>query len=315
MQKILHFECPVIVSHVNYQYVAHRSGLFEGFVCNSRGAANFWTVLNAHLKESAGGPYGGNLRWAAGGDLGPNPLDPPWFPAQMTEIYWTTLMKKSSHGLAIPWLAEVCMVLTHEDNPVVPPGHMRIVFELFRNITWTDGMPLTAEDVAFSFNYHRDGAELGNPCARGLETLTAAYANGMYQVIIEFSRKSYWNLETAGYTYIIPNHVFAELGLEGFKTWTQSTPNDFVPTAGPLIVKTYDKNSRIILERNTDYFRSTPKQLSVETTTYNAPENSTIFTYMPSVRLFSSIGAVSVVVIAVAAMCKGRPTKQKYVFD
>ena len=317
LQEILHYECPVIVCYVNCNNVAHRKDRFEGFVYNSEGAANFWTVSNVRLRESAGGPYGGTLRWATYGNLHPSPFTlRSSSSSEMASIYWTTLMRKSPTGHLVPWLAESYFVTTREDHSQVPQGHMRITINLFRNITWNDGERFTAEDVAFSLNYYRDGAELGNPLSAGLEYLTAAYANGPFQVVVEFSRKSYWNLETLGYSIIIPKHVFAELGLEGFETWTPAMSNQYVPTTGPLIVKSRRDDSTIVLERNTAYFKSEPRPLAPESQTdFTQPTNATIFTYMPSVKLASSIGTISLVVVVIAIMCKGRPTKQKYVFD
>ena len=82
----------------------------------------------------------------AGGDFGyPNPFrhqnrGPGFF---KMELIYDSLLEKDEKGL-IPWLAKEWSV--SEDGQTY-------TFTIVDNVTWHDGKPLTAEDVAFTVKY------------------------------------------------------------------------------------------------------------------------------------------------------------------
>ncbi|MHA1907474.1 MAG: ABC transporter substrate-binding protein [Candidatus Thorarchaeota archaeon] len=255
MQKIWIYECPQIICYENILLSAYRTDRFDGWV-NSPidGVPGSWTNYKVHLKEELGGPFGGTLRWS-------NPLDIETFnimvatsayAANILNMLYDSLMTPGPDGLDVNILAESYTIETHDDNPNVPDGYSRITFDIIQNATWSDGKPLTAEDVAFSMNYYRDSS--GNPVGANLNELTAAYAPTPYTVILEFGSESYWHLHVAGYKPILPKHIFEEIGLDGWNTWNPTPPDDPMVTSGPYNVSEYIAGEFTELTYNSNYF-------------------------------------------------------------
>ncbi|MFW9849111.1 MAG: ABC transporter substrate-binding protein, partial [Candidatus Thorarchaeota archaeon] len=195
MQRIWVYECPMVITYENVLLSAYRYDRFEGFVNDVHsGIPNWWTNYKVHLKDNQGGPFGGTFRWS-------NPLDVDSFNFMIssTKYIWNvlqmmydSLIRQGPDGIDIPWLAESYRIETHEDNPSIAQGHTRITFEMLQNATWSDGIPLTGEDVAFTLNFYRDG--IGNPYGADLGDMQAAYAPTTYSVVVEFESESYWHL-------------------------------------------------------------------------------------------------------------------------
>ena len=255
MQTILFEECPVIVCYEEVVHYAHRTDRFEDFVNDFKhGVSSWWTNYKAHLSDSQGGPFGGTLRWSVPADVDSfNLMVGSSFCAEKVflEMY-DSLIIGSPEGADIGWLAQSFSAETHQDNPDVPAGRTRFTSDLIHNASWTDGSPLTAEDVAFTLNYYRESP--GNRYGAGLEDLVAAYSPSTYRVIVEFSTESYWHLYSIGYKPIIPKHVFIEIGLGGWEDWSPSPPGEPMVTSGPFNVSVYSRNNFVELAHNPEYF-------------------------------------------------------------
>jgi peptide/nickel transport system substrate-binding protein len=206
------------------------------------------------LKDELGGPFGGTFRWS-------NPLDIDSFNTMVTSsaysmnilnMLYDSLITQDEEGEDVLWLAESYEAETNDDNPAVPEGYTRFTFDIIQNATWTDGTPLTAEDVAFSLNYFRDAP--GNPYGTDLTEMTAAYAPTTYRMVVEFSTESYWHLHTVGYKPIIPKHVFEDIGLESWNLWNPIPPDDEMVTSGPYNVSDYVAGEFTELTRYDNFF-------------------------------------------------------------
>jgi len=267
MQKILTYECPIIVCYVSSQISVYRTNMFTDFVNDfGDGIGSWWSYYKARLKNSEE-IHGGTLRVAGFGEppsfnfmVNPSPLG--W--DSLGEIY-DTLTRLGPDGDDLSWIAESYTIQTHLSNPEITDGFTRLTFNIVRNATWSDGVPLTALDVAFSLNYYRDCVD-DNPYAVGLQDLMAAYASGVYEVIVEFGTESYWHLHTVGLKPIIPYHIFFDIGIDGWNTWDPEPPDATLVGSGPFMYESYVPNDFIDLVRNPDYFRH-PVHVSDSTTT------------------------------------------------
>lgn len=263
MQKIWVHACPNIIAYENTLLSAYRTDKFEGYINDvSDGVPGWWTNYKVHLKDSLGGPFGGTFRWS-------NPLDLDSFNFMVSSSAYTanvlnqlydSLITQDYNGNDVPWLAESYEAETHDDNPAVPVGYTRFTFQLIQNATWTDGSPLTADDVAFSLNYFRDAP--GNPYGADLSEMTAAYAPTPYTVVVEFSTESFWHLHTCAYKPVIPKAVFQDIGLTGWNLWNPDPPNEAMITSGPFNVSDYVAGEFCELTYNPNYYfgldRTTP---------------------------------------------------------
>ncbi|MCK5238450.1 MAG: hypothetical protein KAR33_02810 [Candidatus Thorarchaeota archaeon] len=264
MQKIWVHECPEIVCYENILLSAYRTDRMEDFVNDVvEGIPGWWTNYLTHLKNGGVGIYGGVLRISTPLDIDTfNFMASTGYTQKINNELWDSLLRRSPLGNDMLWLAESFTAEVDDDNPNVPNGYTRFTFNLLQNATWTDGTPLTAEDVAFSLNYYRDAP--GNPLGIGLEEMTAAYAPSPYQVVVEMSTESYWHLHQIGYKPIIPKEVFQDIGLDGWNLWNPNPPGEEMITSGPYVVSAYVAGDLIELSRNEDYFRS-PESASTST--------------------------------------------------
>ncbi|MGY5875903.1 MAG: ABC transporter substrate-binding protein [Candidatus Thorarchaeota archaeon] len=276
MQKIWVYECPEIILYQNELISAYRTDRFEGFVNDHQdGVPDFWTYYRAHLKEST---FGGNLRVSRSTEVLLNfMVSVSCYCDRLTEEIWDNLIRRDSDGYELPWLVESYIVETHADNPVVPEGYTRFTFDLVHNATWTDGTPLTAEDVAYSLNYYRDSS--GNPYGHDLTEMTAAYAPTTYRVIIEFAAESYWHTETLISKPILPKHVFSEIGIDGWNMWNPNPPYEPMVTSGPFNVSERVPGEYTIISWNPNYYYSPDR---TETYTSTSPVTSSTISSISS---------------------------------
>ncbi|MGV9169957.1 MAG: ABC transporter substrate-binding protein, partial [Promethearchaeia archaeon] len=257
MQKILVYQSPMIIAYENFEISAYRTDRFEGFKNDvSGGVPGYWTNYKVHLKDSEGGPFGGTFTWS-------NPLDVDTFnfmtssstyTMNVLDMLYDRLIKRDWTGDNINWLITDYMAKTNADDPNVPAGHTRFTFNMVQNASWTDGEPLTAEDVAFSLNYYHDSP--GNPYGADLSEMTAAYAKTPYTLEVEFNTESYWHLHTIGYKPIIPKHIFVDIGLDGWNTWDPNPPAEEMVTSGPFYVSQHVAGEFVELSRNPSHFHS-----------------------------------------------------------
>ncbi len=290
MQKVLVYECPEIVCYENIILSAYRTDKFEGWVTESIGGTNgWWTRYKVHLQNQQGNPVGGTLRIS-------NSLDVDTFnflvsssryAMNVLSMLYDSLLKLGPEGNDVSWLAENYVIETNSDNPKVPEGHTRFTFDILQNATWSDGVPLDAEDIAFSLNYYRNIEN--STYSRGLEDMVAVYAMTPQSVVVEFDTESYWHLHTVGYLPIIPKHVFEEIGIEGWNLWNPDPLNEAIVTSGPFNVSDYVAGEYTELTRNPEYF------FAVNTSGFETTEEITNPSLSPFENIMGSIGRVSII--------------------
>jgi peptide/nickel transport system substrate-binding protein len=255
MQRIWVYECPYIICYENIQMIAYRNDRFEGHSQDVlAGASSFWTNQKIRLKASEGGPWGGTFRWSNGLDVDSFNfmVTTSGYSSNVLNELYDSLIVIDPDGNDMMWLAESYIGETHTDNPDVPEGFTRFTFDIIQNATWTDGHPLTAEDIAFSLNYFRDAP--GNQYGSDLTDMTAAYAPTTYSLVVEFGSESFWHLHNVAYKPVIPKHIFLDIGLDGWNTWSPRPPQEEMVTSGPFNVSDYVEGEFIEISRNPNFF-------------------------------------------------------------
>ncbi|MBI3899401.1 MAG: ABC transporter substrate-binding protein [Gammaproteobacteria bacterium] len=118
-------------------------------------------------------------------------------------------------------------------------GAKEWVFKIRKDVTFHNSKPLTAEDVAYSLNYHRQPEAT---TALLLESVVSIKVSAPYEVTISLA---------AGHTdfpYLLADYHLC-IGATG------STFTDGVGT-GAFILQEFDPGVRIVSRRNPDYFRA-----------------------------------------------------------
>ncbi|MDF1538760.1 MAG: ABC transporter substrate-binding protein [Candidatus Thorarchaeota archaeon] len=160
----------------------------------------------------------------------------------------------TEHGNYINWLADSYFIETHEDNPDVSDGNTRFTFDIVRHASWSDGKPISANDVSFTLNYYIQGD--GNPYGADLSEVTSVYAPNDYTVIVEFDSVSYWHLSTIATKPILPYHVIKSIDPDDWTTWDPNPPNTSMVTSGPYYVSEYVAGEYTELSANQYYFKN-----------------------------------------------------------
>ncbi|MDX9971352.1 MAG: peptide-binding protein [FCB group bacterium] len=160
-------------------------------------------------------------------------------------LIYESLLERDNATLQLgPGLAE-----SHE----ISPDHLTYTFKLRDGIKFSDGAPLTAEDVKFSFDKLMDpavdAADLRN------YFLTVDRCEVVDPLTVRFvCKEPYFKmLITLGEDLkIVPKHIF-ETG--DFNTH----PNNRKPIgSGPYVMDSWDTNRQIVLSRNENYWGKKP---------------------------------------------------------
>ena len=111
------------------------------------------------------------------------------------------------------------------------------------DVNFTDGTPLTAEDVAFTFNAARDsGASLD------LTALKEAKAVDDYTVEFDLNKSDSTFLDKLAYIGIVPSD-----------SYDNETYGENPVGSGPYNSVQWDKGQQVILEKNPDYYGKMPE--------------------------------------------------------
>lgn len=120
-------------------------------------------------------------------------------------------------------------------------------FHLHDDATWTDGEPVTSEDVLYTFNEICDKHYEFESVFANVESMEAP---DDYTVVFKMSQPDgsfIYNLSWYG-TFILPKHV-----LEG-KDWMTDEFNNAPVTSGPFKFDAWNKGTDVQIVRNDDYF-------------------------------------------------------------
>ncbi|MBD2188362.1 ABC transporter substrate-binding protein [Pseudanabaena mucicola] len=146
----------------------------------------------------------------------------------------------------------------------------RLIFTLRPDLKWSDGQPLTADDVLFTyqdiiFNEKiptgtRDVLRIGQS-----QTLPKVEKIDDRRIAFQLAEPFAPALRTLGGIGILPKHVFAptlqedpkapDKKLKFLETWTLSTPVNQLVASGPYILQEYRPSERVIFKPNPYYWR------------------------------------------------------------
>src|SRR5216683_1445241 len=138
----------------------------------------------------------------------------------------------------IPWLATTWAWSN---------GGKTLTLGIRQGVKWSDGQPLTAADVAFTFNMLKNNAAL-TP-ADPPPTVSSATAPDASTAVLTFSTPEYANLFHIGGAFIVPQHVWS----------TESTPATFADPnpvgTGPFTLTQFSAQ-KFTLTKNPSYWQA-----------------------------------------------------------
>ncbi|SEA46623.1 peptide/nickel transport system substrate-binding protein [Thiothrix caldifontis] len=90
----------------------------------------------------------------------------------------------------------------------VSPDGLTITFQMRDDVTFSDGVPLTADDIVFSFNFIMTEAIQAPRQRAYLEKIKEVKANGKYEVVFIYKEPYFEAFDLAGTLSILPKHFY-----------------------------------------------------------------------------------------------------------
>ncbi|HEV2878742.1 MAG TPA: peptide ABC transporter substrate-binding protein [Candidatus Eremiobacteraceae bacterium] len=165
------------------------------------------------------------------------------------------LVQLDDSGHVIPVLCE--RVPTVENGDISPDG-LTLTYHLRRGVTWSDGVPFTAQDVIASWKQVMN--PLNNVIIReGYDVISQIDAPNSHTAVVHLKRP-YAPLPTRffagiqeGPIAVMPAHVIADL-----HDLNRSAFNARPIGTGPFIVQSWERNGRMVFVANPHYWRGKP---------------------------------------------------------
>ncbi len=126
------------------------------------------------------------------------------------------------------------------------PDNRQLTFHLRSGARWSDGVPVTAEDVAFTFSVQKD-PQLGAIGLEFKEFITGVEVLDPLTVRFTFSHVYPYQLMDANDGHIIPAHVW---GAVPRAEWRTTDFSQLLVTCGPYRLAAHTRGQTIILARD-----------------------------------------------------------------
>ena len=131
-------------------------------------------------------------------------------------------------------------------------------------VTWSDGQPMTAADVAYTFNLLKQNTTLNTNAL----PVSSASSSGD-QATITFTSSQYVNqYKILTQTFIVPQHVWSKLSDPA-----TDTVKDPIGT-GPYTLKSFTSQT-VVLDERSSYWQPLPKVKELRYTSYNDNNSQT----------------------------------------
>ena len=184
-----------------------------------------------------------------GGDQGfPSPFAYQRGPGLIKSSFiYDTLVWKDSTGEILPWLA------SRWDRS---PDAKTYTFHLRDDIRWHDGRPLTARDVAFTFEYFRNQTIPPQVIVKPLPQIEEVRATGDHTVEFRLSSPlaTFFGFNGVGSVLIVPEHVWSGVG-----DAATATDPALLVGSGPFRLESYNRgDGSYLYSANDDYFLGRP---------------------------------------------------------
>ena len=190
-------------------------------------------------------PQGGEMSfsWSSGGFDSIHPYTTQGRPAVLSSIFFESMMSGTADDVGSSYCL-LCETLEY------PEGIEYVIFTLREGVTFSDGTPMTAQDVLFTYEILRDE---GLPSFRANLPLTIESAEVLDERRIQFNFNPEAPLRVrigaAGGLPVISeaSHIASGLGFEEARL-------EPLIGSGPFVLGEVESGQRVVYERNRDYW-------------------------------------------------------------
>ncbi|HTZ53534.1 MAG TPA: peptide ABC transporter substrate-binding protein [Candidatus Acidoferrum sp.] len=190
----------------------------------------------------------------------------------MSSLTQAFLVKWDHHNLPYPELATE--VPTQANGGVSKDG-LTITYHLRHGLRWSDGAPLNADDVVFT--YHAIMNPANNVVSRaGWDRIVRVDEPNKYTIVFHLSKPyspfvvTFFS-STGANPSILPKHLLAK-----YSNLNKVAYNALPIGAGPFKYKEWDREQKVVMVPNPYYFRGQPKLKEIDFMI--VPNRDTVFT-------------------------------------
>ena len=169
-----------------------------------------------------------------------NPFSPKALPMTQQSVFEPLMIVNPVKGDPVPWLGTSWKA--DEDG-------MGVTFTLRDGVKWSDGQPLTADDVVYTF-------ELQKKIQGGFEYLDKVSAVDAHTVRFDFNKPYAPGLYEVGQQVIAPKHVWSQIADPAKAT------NDNPVGTGPYTQVSQFETQSFELDKNPNYWQPEKQQLT-----------------------------------------------------
>jgi len=238
-QEVMHEDAVVVNIYAQEMVGVYNKDLFTGIVpMFGQGLFNFWNTLELEPKTDQTilrvativEPQSMNVVASRLGEL------------EILQQVFDTLTRIKPDGSTVNWAAA----------NITNPDLTTFRIELRPDMTWHDGMPVTAEDVKFTFDYYK---EKGQPRLEGLlEQLVSVEI--VDDLTVDFNLESpstAFTTTVLGQSFLIPKHIWENIESPHELSVTENP--DIMIGSGPFVFEHWRRGEDIELKAFTDYFQ------------------------------------------------------------
>jgi peptide/nickel transport system substrate-binding protein len=129
-------------------------------------------------------------------------------------------------------------------------------YHIRSGLKWSDGVPLTARDVAYTFNRIRNGKYEQTNFGNYVEAITSVVATDDQTVVMKVKKPTPIMLHLV--VYILPEHIWKDIDEKEVKSYTNNPGPDGIVGSGPFIIKESKKGQFVRLQANKQYWAGAP---------------------------------------------------------
>jgi peptide/nickel transport system substrate-binding protein len=251
-QELQALDLPWLTVYHNWEVFAYNNEAYSNVAASVVvGASTFQNYMEAEpLTDDQVFRFGSDSVWRT---INPTAVESYNQEVEVQKLVFDTLTKIQPDGTVGPHLAESWEF----------PDDTTLVVDLVNPATFTDGEPLTAEDVKFSYDYFKEwDVGLYIDALSEIESVEVIDDETVQFNLVQPSATVLFNALTN--IMILPQHIWETIvedeGLSHPSEWTVTNPVG----SGPFIVDTIVGGEAVELTRNDDYWTTPSNSAAVQ---------------------------------------------------
>jgi peptide/nickel transport system substrate-binding protein len=163
-------------------------------------------------------------------------------------VYDTLLVYDKDLNI-IPWMTT--------GLPDFSSDGMTMTFHLKEGLKWSDGQPVTAKDVVFTFQYIVANSAVGGNSGEIIKYFDSGEAPDDLTAVIHLKQPYVWAAQAFGTQYIVPEHIWSNTAIVPKYDWDQTLVQSNLKItvgSGPFMFKEWVPGEYVKLVKNPNWW-------------------------------------------------------------